>query len=198
MPVAISSARFVLSDMPVPISGVRFVLLTAKVSSKMDEWRQVNAFPNYSVSDAGSVMNEKTGRVMKVLSNRTGSTYVGLIRNGQQYNRSVPLIVAQAFVMSARKLSFDTPINLDGDRFNNRADNLVWRPRWFAVKYFDQFKNDTAGFPGPIEEMQTHEQFKSSWDAAVKFGLLNVEVILAIVNETQVWPTYQWFQSLRN
>jgi hypothetical protein len=32
----------------------------------MEEWRQIEGYENYSVSDLGNVRNDKTGRILKV------------------------------------------------------------------------------------------------------------------------------------
>lgn len=134
---------------------------------------------------------------MTQLRNQHGVTHVGLTKNRVQYRRSVTLLVATAFLAEFYKETFDAPINLDGDRSNNRVENLVWRPRWFAVKYHQQFKDNTRrGFLTPIRETKTGEEFESSWEAAIKYGLLDREILLATINNTYVWPTYQRFQTI--
>lgn len=160
----------------------------------MDEWRDILSFPGYSVSDTGFVMNEETGRTMRTTSNQRGIVNVGLRREGIQYKRSVAVLVAEAFIMTARSLAFDTPINLDGDRCNNRAINLVWRPRWFAIKYFQQFNRSPMGFNKALEELKTHEKFETLWEAAITFGLLEMDLFRSLIDETVVWPTYQRFR----
>jgi hypothetical protein len=115
------------------------------------------------------------------------------MRNGQQYHRSVPLLVAKAFVPEVRG-PFDTPINLDWDRHNNRADNLVWRPRWFAIKYNQQvrypYKNSIKF---PIIDLKSGEISENSRECAKRYGLLEDDLVLSILNRTYVWPTYQEF-----
>ncbi len=97
-------------------------------------WRPIEAFPGYSVSDHGRIRADKSGRILQLNLNQYGLVQVGLMREGVQYHRSVPLLVARAFLEPPFE-PFDTPINLDGDRHNNHVDNLVWRPRWFAIRY---------------------------------------------------------------
>lgn len=169
----------------------------------MEDWRVVQGFECYSVSNLGRVRsdiaykNGNTGRIITASTNQRGLAYVGLMKNGIQHKRSVALMVAHAFIFTARPLSFNTPINLDGDRHNNRVENLVWRPLWFARKYFRQFEYPVARIPRPIVEVKTEEQFDSSWDAALKHGLLDEEIFAATVDKTYVWPTYQRFEVIR-
>lgn len=162
----------------------------------MECWREVHSFPNYSVSNLGRVRNEETGRLMTLLRNQHGIINVGLTKRKVQYKRSVTCLVANAFVSRPPNDYFDTPINLDGDRGNNNADNLTWRPRWFAVKYIHQFHpNAPRGFTIPVVEISTGERFDTSWEAAIKYGLLDHEIYLASLNRTYVWPTYQRFRA---
>lgn len=163
----------------------------------MSEWRPISTFPNYSVSSEGFVRNEENGRRMALLVNQHGIVNVGLTKNFVQYKRSVAILVATAFDVKGRlNDSFNCPINLDGDRYNNRAANLVWRPRWFATKYFQQIEEAHFVDPYPIEELNTREQFENPWDAALKYGLLQVEILLSITNRDCVWPTQQRFARL--
>lgn len=168
----------------------------------MEEWRVVQHFPNYSVSNTGLVRsdiefkNGNSGRILSVCQNQHGVAFVGLMHNGIQYKRSVAHLVAHAYLRQARSLKFNTPINLDGDRTNNHVDNLMWRPRYFAREYFQQFRHGVVRIARPIVEVKTQEVFADSWTAALTFGLLDRDIYEAIDNRTYVWPTYQRFEVL--
>jgi hypothetical protein len=162
-----------------------------------EEWKSIKNFENYSVSNWGRIRSEKSGRLLTLSQNQFDVVYVGLVHEGIQYHRSVPLLVANAFI--ERKFEpYDTPINLNGDRFNNHVNNLVWRPRWFAIKYNQQFK-----FPYeypiiyPLEDIKTGEVSQDSFDCAKRYGLLENDLVLSVLNRTYVWPTYQQFRVLR-
>lgn len=159
-----------------------------------EEWREIWEFPGYSVSDTGRVRNDRKDRDLTLHSTERGIIYVSLNRQGEQFKRSVTVLVAEAFVTTARKMSFDTPINLDGDRTNNYAENLLWRPRWYAIEYFRQFRNRPDGIDRSILEVKSGEIFKSSWQAAVAFGLLEREIVRSIVYLTYALPTFQRFR----
>lgn len=156
-------------------------------------WEPIPEFPGYSVSDTGDVRNDDTGRILTPSPNQTGVAQVGLMRDKVQYKRGVALLVASAFLQPENE-AFNTPINLNGDRMDNHVDNLEWRPRWFAITYHRQFHNDLRGFRKPIVEINTGEEFPTSWDAATKYGLIDREIMLAALNRTYVWPTYQEFR----
>lgn len=162
----------------------------------MEEWRAIPSFPGYSVSTCGRVRNDKTGRVLALMRNSHGIVYVGLSKNRLQHKRSLDILVIEAFLPAPKLEAFDTPIHLDGDRTNNHIDNLTLRPRWFAVKYAQQFLTYPRGISRPIMEVNTGEHFKTSWEAATKYGLLDREILVATLNRTYVWPTFQVFQVL--
>lgn len=149
----------------------------------------------YSVSSHGRIRNDKSGRILVMTVNQRGVVQVGLVHHrGPQVKRSVALLVARTFLSEPEQSAFDTPIHLDGDKLNNHAHNLMWRPRWFAVRYHQQFHNDERGFAVPVMEINSGETFKDSWSAAIKFGLIDREIALASLNRTYVWPTYQMFE----
>lgn len=160
----------------------------------MEQWKTIHDFPMYSVSTSGRVRNDETGRLMALTLNKEGIRMVGMQQDREHHKRSVTLLVAKAFIPRPYG-PFDTPINLDGDRSNNNVQNLMWRPRWFAYKYHQQFKRYTINrIRVPIIEVKTGEVSEDSRACAMQYGLLEKDLILSVVNRTYVWPTYQIFQ----
>lgn len=153
------------------------------------EWRPIRPFPGYSVSSEGFVRNEESGQQMALLVNQRGVVHVGLTKNRVQYKRAVGLLVANAFIDNPYGPAFDCPINLDGDRYNNRVVNLAWRPKWFAVKYHRQLEEAHFDDYYPIEEVETHHQFYNPWKAAIAYGLLQVDILLSLNRGVKVWPS---------
>jgi hypothetical protein len=92
-----------------------------------EEWRPVEGFPGYEVSNLGRVVSEKRGERREIRGGLAGSGYrkVALISpDGHRYGKKVHLLVAEAFIgprpegLIAR--------HLDGDKLHNAADNLCW------------------------------------------------------------------------
>src|SRR3954471_5642740 len=104
-----------------------------------DDWRPVETFPGYSINPLGQVVRDATGRLLVPRYNQYGVPYVGLMREWEQCIRSLPRLVANAFVPRPSEF-FDTPIQLNGDPTNCQVDNLMWRPRQYAVLYKRQFE----------------------------------------------------------
>lgn len=166
-----------------------------------EEWIAVEGFPGYSVNTLGQVQKDSTGRVLRTRLNQYGVPYVGLMRNWRQCIRSLPRLVATAFIPQPNPI-FDTPINLNGDRTDCRVENLMWRPRWYAIYYANQFKTSPDGaftdrydnpIDAPIRDAETDDEYPNSLAAACANGLLEREVVLSILNRTLTWPTYQQF-----
>lgn len=162
--------------------------------TRNEEWVPLQDFPGYSVSPLGQVRNDSTGRILHTRLNQYGVPYVGLMRDWRQCIRSLPRLVAQTYIPQPSEI-FDTPINLDGDRTNCSVDNLMWRPRWYAVYYVNQFKDPYVNpIKAPVRLIETEEVFPDSLSAACRYGLLEREVVLSVLNHTPTWPNYQTFE----
>lgn len=151
-------------------------------------------FPGYSVGEHGEVRNDATEKTLTQCKNFRGHHYVGLVARGKQYKRAVSVLVANAFILSARSLEFNSTIHLDGNKSNNFASNLAWRPHWFAIQYTEQFKIGPQGFARPVQEIKSEEVFPTSWDASLKYGILEREIVFSIMRRNFVWPTFQTFR----
>lgn len=155
----------------------------------MEKWVELDEFPDYYVSDKGQVMNELTGRVLKLSVNQRGRVMAGPMKDGAQYRRSVDLLVACAFLDPPPSKAFGSVIHLDGSYTNNEATNLMWRPRWFRVAYHKQFyTNSLLRINRPIYCVDTDEVFPNSRECSIKYGLLESEIVMSLTNREGVWP----------
>ncbi len=160
----------------------------------LHDWVPVQGFPGYSVNSLGQVKKDSSDRLLHTRINQYGVPYVGLMRDWRQCIRSLPRLVATAFIAQPNAI-FDTPINLDGERLNCAVDNLAWRPRWYAVYYVNQFKDRYANpIEAPIREIESRKVFSDSLATACQFGLLEREDVLSVLNRTPAWPTFQMFE----
>jgi hypothetical protein len=155
--------------------------------------KEIREFPIYSISNRGNVFNNHTGRQMVLSPTLQGDLTVGLMKHGIQYRRSVKLLVAKAFVPGETAI-FNTPILLDGNKDNLIATNIVWRPRWFAYEYLDQFRGHPSWYDdGPIFDEVHKIHYMSIFEAAIMNGLLCKHIQAAIPSGTYVFPTGQKF-----
>lgn len=163
----------------------------------MEQWESLEemGFPGYELSSHGYVRNARTGRILSMSANQEGIVRVGLMKReeGRQATVSVVRLVARMFV-PGRSATFDTPIQLNGVRTDLRAENLMWRPRWFAIQYFQQFaKSDQPEYNSKIFDVETSEEYANSREAAIKSGLLEEAITKSVVNGSPCFPTWQIF-----
>ena len=162
----------------------------------MEQWINLQDYPGYSISDLGRVRNDDRDRMLTIVQKQNGYAYVGLTQNKIQVKRSVSRLVAEAFLPPSENKLFTTPIHFDGDLSNCRAINLDWRPRWFALKHTKQFKRTIFETTKEVLNLNTEEHFKDCWEAVFRYGLLYIDLIRAIANQTHVFPTmhkYKWW-----
>jgi len=92
----------------------------------MEEWREIQEFPNYSVSNFGNIKNNKTNKVLKL--NLKGGYYnISLINENGQKSFKVHRLVALAFIPNPENKS---DVNHeDKNKLNNNISNLTWMTR---------------------------------------------------------------------
>jgi DNA-binding XRE family transcriptional regulator len=90
-----------------------------------ERWKKIPGYSNYSVSDLGTVRNDKWGRLLKPHRIRAMSSSVQLCNQGRVKQVRVARLVAAAFLPPP-----DHPSNqlahVDGNTTNNAASNLRW------------------------------------------------------------------------
>jgi hypothetical protein len=158
-------------------------------------WYPIDEFPNYEISSTGIIMNSDTNRIMRTSKTLSGVVKVGLMGDdGKQHTRSVKVLVAEAFVGGKDK-NRNTPIHLDCDQSNCRADNLAWRPRWFASHYMRQFnKLYSYHTLNEIQDVYTGDIYANIQEAAMVNGLLVKDVLDSCMYQDKVcYPTHQKF-----
>jgi NUMOD4 motif len=163
----------------------------------MEEWRTVINFPLYEVSNLGRVVNKETDVLIQPSLTLQGALKVGLYIGPKQYTRSVKRLVAEAFV-PGRTVLFDTPVLRDGNQHNCNANNIVWRPRWFALTYARQFTNIPDHYRlGPIVELDHEGVVLGAYidvvEIGVTHGLLFKGVWSGLHTRLPVFPTQQLF-----
>lgn len=156
-------------------------------------WKPLDEFSGYAVSNFGDVVNLKRDHIVKPCANHQGIATVGLFANGVHTTRSVSLLVADAFLPRPNDI-FNSPINLDGDRMHCHVDNLLWRPRWYAVLYHRQFRSDEFFDSDPeLEVVETGERYRGFVEPCVTYGIRYIDIILSYTNNKPTFPTGQHY-----
>ena len=147
----------------------------------MEHWLDIEDFNDYEVSDKGRIRNANTGRQLGIYDNGHGVLQVVMKRNRQAVCRSVHRLVASAFIHPAPDDS--VPMHIDDDWTNNSADNLVWKPRWFAVKRTKQAMRSYPRDMRPIFMVKTGGIYSNALECAKMIGGLEDLVLLTAQNE---------------
>jgi hypothetical protein len=164
-----------------------------------DEWRVIDEFLNYEVSELGEIRNVFFGNVLSSRPNQRGALMLGLLLDGRQHMRAVNLLVVRAFLPLPLNSHYNTIIHLDGNRMNCRADNLMWRPLWFARAYHQQFESrNYDGWKVQIELTNTGEIFNNPREAAMVYGLLETDIRVDLMMQKGVYPGNLLFRYVRD
>lgn len=159
-------------------------------------WREIARSPQYEVSDRGEIRNAKSGRFLHPSQNQHGHLKVNLPSEGGKIKtRQVNHIVAEAFLPEPIREDFISLIHKDGVKTNCNTTNLLWRPRYFSIRYHMQF--DTVIWKEShikIMDVKSGVVYERAQEAAMEFGLVLAEILTSASALTFVWPTYQQFR----
>lgn len=159
-----------------------------------ENWSTVDIFPQYEVSDLGRVRNKQSEFCLSPNPNQYGALKLNLMRDNEKFTVGLNHIVARAHIESPMREDFDTIIHLDGDRMNCKASNLMWRPRYFAVRYHEQFSYESfERAVTPVQDRKTGRVYARIQDAVMEHGLIYQEILVSVHMNTYVWPTFQYF-----
>lgn len=146
----------------------------------MPEWAQIEGFSRYWVNPLGEVLDNFHERLVNPNQVTGGALAVRLCGDeGGYHTLSVVRLVAVKFVdldvdpYSVDPDLFNTPIQLDNDKYNVNAQNILWRPRAFAWRYTHQFKETERWYEqGPIFDYDTRVVFNNVMSVGINYGLL--------------------------
>lgn len=89
-----------------------------------EEFREIDGFPNYEVSNTGRVINVKYNREKELQIDTDGYYRVDLYNNCHRTTTRVHRLVAKAFI--PKQSGKDDINHKDGNKKNNNVNNLEW------------------------------------------------------------------------
>lgn len=147
----------------------------------MESWKTVKGFPMYVISPEGILKNRANDREVKLRQNKQNFVMVNLTDEYRgRKTRSVALLVAETYLPPPKYESYNSIIHLDNDRTNCSANNLMWRPRWYAMLYRRMFEEQPVNTSVIIDE--TGEIFGTLREACMKYGLYDKHTYVDMLN----------------
>lgn len=93
-------------------------------------WKSIKGFSQYEVSNMGRIRSWKgEGFLIRkpFRDKKSGRTQIGLYKNCIETNKDINILVLEAFI-GKRQRGYETKWK-DGDRTNNKLENLAWVKR---------------------------------------------------------------------
>ena len=118
------------------------------VDDDEEEFKPVNGFDNYLVSNFGNVKNSKTNRILKPGDDKKGYKVINLYQNGKYKTFKVHRLVGIAFLENPdNKPMID---HIDENKANNNVKNLRWATSSDNLVNQGKYKNNQSGFKGVL------------------------------------------------
>lgn len=139
-------------------------------------WLQVDGFPDYFVSNFGRIKSVKFGKIRLLKQSKSKGYYrVNLCQSGGRYAKKVAFLVLEAF-SGKRPEGLDCS-HLDGNRENNRLDNLEWETRTVNNRRKENVKLTALKV---IQIRILAKSGKSQMELALEFGVSQPTISLVV------------------
>ena len=150
----------------------------------IERWKPIENFPNYLISNAGKVKNQKTERILKSCNDSHGYPQVILSNNGYKQAHRIHRLVAKAFV-GGQDDSLEVN-HRNGIKNESNMTNLEWVTHRENTKHAYNtglaHRSSRAGSPPTkVLVVETGQVFDSESECAKSLGI-NREGINACVN----------------
>ena len=90
----------------------------------IEEFKKIEEFPKYEVSNLGRVRNKNTGKILKPRKSNSGYFYVSFYKDGKEHNRFIHRLVAKTFISNPN--NYPEVNHINEDKEDNCIDNLEW------------------------------------------------------------------------
>lgn len=153
-----------------------------------EEWRPIDGFPNYQVSNKGRVMNLKSGRVLKPRVDGHNYEYVALYKSGKPKDYRIHRLTAEAFIPNINNLP--QVDHRDENKRNNDVSNLRW------VTISENIKHSAHQRYCRINQLSLNGELVKTWDSSEQIkrnlGYSNSSIIQCCKGKFKQAYGYRW------
>jgi len=111
-----------------------------------ETFRIIKDFENYSVSNLGNIINNKTNRILKSMVGTHGYYQVSLCKDGKHFGKSIHKLIAECFI--ANPYNKSCVDHIDNCKTNNNVSNLRWVSQQENCMNRKLNYNNTSNFKG--------------------------------------------------
>ena len=122
----------------------------------MEEWRVIEEFPQYKVSNLGRVINVKKNKLMTITIRPNGYCVVKLSKNNVARERKVHRLVAIAFIENPN--NYKCVNHKNEDKTDNRVENLEWCNHQYNNTYGNRIQKQSQSLK---ENWKNRKNYKS-------------------------------------
>ena len=166
------------------------------------KWKNIPGHSFYMVSDNGCVMNTRTGHILKGKATgkgyKEGKGYLSVCLDKKYYK--IHRLVAQAFIPNPDN---KPQVNhIDGDKKNNRVDNLEWctnqenKKHYFSLEDGKRLKERYEGSGNPHSKavlcVETGKVYPTLRDAGKDLGLSPSNLTPVCKGKWKTFGGYHW------
>lgn len=138
----------------------------------MEEWKKIDGFEDYEVSNLGRIRSIRKNKILKTHI-KNGYEYIGLYKNKVHVIVRVHRIVAKEFILNPENKPAVNHIN--GNKLDNRVINLEWVTN--SENMIHAFQNELHK---PVDKKITSENGKKLWE---NYGKAYIESIKIKANQ---------------
>ena len=161
------------------------------------EWKKIDGFSNYSVSNTGLVRIDNTGTILKFCAGNHGYHMACLWKNNKGHQKTVHRLVAKAFIQNPENKRCVN--HIDGNKKNNTVSNLEWCTHSENQLHRSRILKKTR-FPAEALNatrkavlcIETGKVFKSVSEAARQCGLWQQNISKVLNGEMKTTGGLHW------
>ena len=101
----------------------------------MTQWKTIEEYPDYEVSNTGLVRNKISGKVLKPGKITDGYLQAELWNNGSRKKKYIHRLVAEAFIDNPNLEEFTQVNHKNSCKTDNRVENLKWCSGSYNIRH---------------------------------------------------------------